>query len=585
MQRTAVIVLSVLSSIASSSFGADIILNEWNCVGSLKWLGNPGAPTPGCPMPDGPSGFGCSNNDDTFFGRVQGNGSDWIELVVVTDHFDLRGWTIQWKEPAEDDADGTDIWVGDGTVPQGEITFTNAAIWSDLRKGTIITITERNTANGGLDTDFSFDPCQGDWWINVSAVDVQYIVCNSNVCDAGPPVDCNDPFDVGNGNWQAQILDAQANVHIGLVGEGASGWAGSGVNSREVVKLRQNPSAAINIFSDYRGGDTSTFGGPNSWSDTVTGCRTYQSFAALRESVFNEICTGCTPIWLNEYNAVKSENYLNGGTQAADSQGGQASDGFFGRVQGNGGDWFELVVGVNGLDLRNWSFRWQEVEGGKEGEIFLTGDVAWSNLPAGRILTFTERTTALGGLDTNLNAGPNWSNINTYDAALVSGTTSTDPEHTSGKFTTSNDKWRIEVRNASGQVVVAWAGEGSPAYYRGGVGSTEVCRLREAATSRIDASSAYDDSASASTFGAPNTWTNCPSPALVTQSFTAVQGTTCTYTPPCAPADINCDGLVNGADLAVLLGTWGPCQGCPADFTGDGVVSGADLAFLLGNWS
>lgn len=53
---------------------------------------------------------------------------------------------------------------------------------------------------------------------------------------------------------------------------------------------------------------------------------------------------------------------------------------------------------------------------------------------------------------------------------------------------------------------------------------------------------------------------------------------------PC-PADLTGDGVVNGADLAALLGAWDPCSGsCPADLTGDGVVNGADLAALLGAW-
>jgi len=48
--------------------------------------------------------------------------------------------------------------------------------------------------------------------------------------------------------------------------------------------------------------------------------------------------------------------------------------------------------------------------------------------------------------------------------------------------------------------------------------------------------------------------------------------------------DINRDGIVSGADLAILLGTWGPCAGCAADLNDDGIVNGADLALLLGNW-
>lgn len=51
----------------------------------------------------------------------------------------------------------------------------------------------------------------------------------------------------------------------------------------------------------------------------------------------------------------------------------------------------------------------------------------------------------------------------------------------------------------------------------------------------------------------------------------------------CAPADLNCDGVVNGADLGLLLGAWGTSG--PGDFNGDGTVNGADLGVLLGSWS
>ncbi len=47
------------------------------------------------------------------------------------------------------------------------------------------------------------------------------------------------------------------------------------------------------------------------------------------------------------------------------------------------------------------------------------------------------------------------------------------------------------------------------------------------------------------------------------------------------------DGAVGAADLAILLGSWGPCPpdgDCPADLNGDGVVDATDLAMLLGNW-
>ena len=50
------------------------------------------------------------------------------------------------------------------------------------------------------------------------------------------------------------------------------------------------------------------------------------------------------------------------------------------------------------------------------------------------------------------------------------------------------------------------------------------------------------------------------------------------------PADLDGDGEVGAADLAILLGSWGPCPGCPADLDGDGVVGPADLAIMLGSW-
>jgi len=54
------------------------------------------------------------------------------------------------------------------------------------------------------------------------------------------------------------------------------------------------------------------------------------------------------------------------------------------------------------------------------------------------------------------------------------------------------------------------------------------------------------------------------------------------------PGDLNGDGVVDGADLLILLSDWGECgqpEECPADLNGDGFVNGADLLELLGNWS
>jgi hypothetical protein len=54
---------------------------------------------------------------------------------------------------------------------------------------------------------------------------------------------------------------------------------------------------------------------------------------------------------------------------------------------------------------------------------------------------------------------------------------------------------------------------------------------------------------------------------------------------PACLADLNNDGIVNGADISIMLGFWG-LNGKPvdADINGDGLVDGADLAMLLSSW-
>jgi hypothetical protein len=54
-------------------------------------------------------------------------------------------------------------------------------------------------------------------------------------------------------------------------------------------------------------------------------------------------------------------------------------------------------------------------------------------------------------------------------------------------------------------------------------------------------------------------------------------------TPACT-GDINWDGAVNGADLGLMLSSWGSCPGCAEDLNHDGTVNGVDLGMLLGTW-
>ena len=54
------------------------------------------------------------------------------------------------------------------------------------------------------------------------------------------------------------------------------------------------------------------------------------------------------------------------------------------------------------------------------------------------------------------------------------------------------------------------------------------------------------------------------------------------------PADLNDDSVIDAADLAILLGLWGPCPpkgGCAGDLDGDGSVGASDVTVLLASWT
>lgn len=53
---------------------------------------------------------------------------------------------------------------------------------------------------------------------------------------------------------------------------------------------------------------------------------------------------------------------------------------------------------------------------------------------------------------------------------------------------------------------------------------------------------------------------------------------------PGIPGDLNNDGIVNGADLSIMLSAWGTADPV-ADLDGSGNVDGGDLAILLSNWT
>lgn len=560
-----------------------VLLNEYNAVGSQKWLGNPSDP-----LCEGPEGETCGDNEDTRFGRIMGNGGDWVELLVVEDHLDLRGAELYWAEPDQDEseANGTNIWFGSGAIEQGIITFSDDPMWGDLRSGTLITIIESTTADGGLDTDVSFDPCAGDWWICVNSFDTQYITTETNLVDAEPG-----EFNTGNDMWFAYMV-LQDNETFPPTGEGADiwggQWPGGGINSREVMRFEESPCPSAPFTGLWDDGKQSTHGSLNKWNEDIelpegpVECRTYQDLTCLR-SIVTADCERCATIVLNEYNAVSGGGWLNGGDELLDDEGGQAEDTFFGRALGNGGNWFELVVITDNLDIRGWSFHWQEVEDDENGIITLSDNVALASLPAGTIVTITERTTAQGGLDSTINDG--WININSSDSDFVASTSGSDDDHDFGDFNTSNDGWTLSVHDAEGTMIEAPCGEGASDYYQGNVGNTDVCRLRENPNRLTSPVSAYDDEAAHSTFGSPNSWTICPDETtLVYQDFTVLPIDACVNdTQPVCPEDVVRDGTINVSDLLAIIANWGGDD--PAfDIDGSGSIDVADLLAVIGSW-
>lgn len=77
------------------------------------------------------------------------------------------------------------------------------------------------------------------------------------------------------------------------------------------------------------------------------------------------------------------------------------------------------------------------------------------------------------------------------------------------------------------------------------------------------------------------------SPDPITGSYSDLGGNTFTNDPSCEviPGDFDGNLVVDGGDLAVVLGLWGVCgTDCVADLDGNRIVDGGDLAIVLGNW-
>ncbi len=580
-----------------------IILNEYNAVGPNDFIRGGDAGQDGDGVSPGPS--------DTFFGRIPGNGGQWVEFAIVGSGtpgstVDMRGWTIEILSPS-------------GTR---SLRLSDDDYWSNVIAGTILTFTAADTARGGLDTAIhktSAMHAGGYVWTNVWAGD-PILVSQSES-------DVSADLGIGSDDTRFVVKNNTGDVIYGPSGEGVASEDTDGnnvpdsllgVNSEELLRLQADPNPGLDpLFAPYNDGDSSsTFGAPNTWGSgpsvqnfggysrpnspprftslPVTQARGDYSYAVttsdpngqsitLTAPILPEFLTftpgasgtgtlslnrpltledagehlvrlvandgGATPsstpqsfvlnvfhdepsVILNEFNAVSAGNFLNGGNATTDSDGGAASDGHFGRVAGNGGRWFELVVVGNGapstVDLRGWSIEIGTSSGGEfrtSNVLKLSQDSTWSAIPAGTILTFIDRNSANGGLDTEIfrrdrlsTEGDAWTNVWIGDATLLDYSGEAENGYTVGAGTVSgiridNSDTQFVLKNAAGERVFGPAGEGIAPL--SGVGSTEIFELEGDPSPSIsplvaadESGGGYTDGSASSTFGWPNTWSD-----------------------------------------------------------------------------
>lgn len=248
---------------------------------------------------------------------------------------------------------------------------------------------------------------------------------------------------------------------------------------------------------------------------------------------------------LNEFNAVAADQFLNGGDATDDTDGAPAAaDTHFGRVQGNGGPWFELVVVGDGaagfVDMRGWKI---EIGTSRHGfsaanTLVLSQDAALAAIPAGTLLTFTGKNTAQGGLDTafairdrHTTHGDTWSNIWVGDATLLTYTDALTNGYSltggvvSGLAVDAADT-QFRILTADGKIMFGPCGEGIAPVT--GLSNTEVFELEDHPSPNVspfvaagETTPGYDDGASGSTFGFPNDWQHGVGGVTTVQNFTA----------------------------------------------------------------
>jgi hypothetical protein len=424
-----------------------LLLNEYNAVSSTKQLKNDGY--------------------DTHYGDIDGNGGEWIELVVVEDYLDLRSATLTIKKY------GYKVAI--------TATFPNLKEFAYLRKGSIITISE-------LPTDISYSPMDinnPDWTINLNHNELENQIGS---------------FQISSSLMDISIESVDGETLMQNSGEAV---LGGGISSDEVFKLKKEPTPTIEPSDPAYGDDNdkqiiSTFGSANQWIDSndVTIHQNLNNLRNISESIN-------TNVLLNEYDAVGENEKLKL----------DGNDTYFGQIDDNGGSWVELVILKDRTDLRNAEIRVYGKYSDTNFKATFPDTELFSKLRSGTILTISDTVATDLSYDPFNEQNPDWTiNINQSDLTLIEGT-----------FLTDNLKLLVTISSGSGGVkILQKSGEG---VFGDGIDNKEVFKLKSNPSFSItpDDSTYGDDNQkkALSTFGSPNHWKD--GTLLIIQDFTTLR--------------------------------------------------------------
>ncbi len=274
------------------------------------------------------------------------------------------------------------------------------------------------------------------------------------------------------------------------------------------------------------------------------------------------------PVVLNEYNAASGSKKLDGGS---------GKDSFFGTIDGNGGNWFELIVIEDHVDVRGWKLNWTEDEklpNSQErtaGEIAIGNDPLWSDLRSGTILTFIETSDGEGkspqttATDVSYDpaGGDWWINIATRQEQAKGPdrlVTTTTNDGQPGDFSVGKDDWMLTILDSQENVVFGPVGEGASTWagdkisneeggsLEGPIGTDQEPLTVEAWLSITPASPLYDDTGSTS-FGAPNVDYNSQTGFTPNQDVSVLRAVLGGGTPS---GDFDGDGQLTAIDIDLL---------------------------------